>query len=406
MLPVKFEKSRKRLSDEWKELEERLKAIERQARTIGRLILDVEAKEECIRMAERGIFLEPSSLSSVRPFDASPALQDLAAIRKKLPSFLSSPLRDLYEERCDELALDLEIAQALGQARKIRPLVARRYGSGREKFASRSLVEWAERILDAFRGKEQDPTIDHLDLARAIRAIAQRLGLSVDVKVTQALSASAAYGEKRVWIQKRKFGLCEARRIVAHEVFGHLLSEENALRQKVGLFEIGTKSAFRDQEGIAIWWEEKTNAIDGHRVQALASRTIATAMLHEGAQFSEVLRILVEKWGIEVRLAVTSTERAFRGGGFARDSAYLLGWLRVRHALARGKLKPEELQAGRLSLEAIPLLHGILRLGKAIEPGLANKLLDQVGLSGCNKKNVEFHAKLHEIGLACDGSNP
>jgi len=51
-----------------------------------------------------------------------------------------------------------------------------------------------------------------------------------------------------------------------------------------------------------------------------------------------------------------TTERAYRGGGAARDAGYLAGFLRVRAAIASAQATLDELRRGRVSLEHLPVL--------------------------------------------------
>ena len=78
--------------------------------------------------------------------------------------------------------------------------------------------------------------------------------------------------------------------------------------------------------------------------------------MHRGASFAECSRTLCRDEGFSAQEAVVITERAYRGGGVARDTSYLLGWLRVHDALRRGEASPDELRIGRVSLDALPEL--------------------------------------------------
>jgi hypothetical protein len=69
--------------------------------------------------------------------------------------------------------------------------------------------------------------------------------------------------------------------------------------------------------------------------------------------------------GFSVPETVTLCERAYRGGGVARDASYLHGYLRVRDAVTAGVTTLDELRMGRVGLAALPALRGLIALGLA-----------------------------------------
>jgi hypothetical protein len=194
---------------------------------------------------------------------------------------------------------------------------------------------------------------------------AREVGLSLAVRLEARLSAGAATGDHTIYVQDRPFGAVEARRLVAHEVLGHALAGARGAREQFAIFEIGTAGSFADQEGLAIALEEQAGALDGARWRILAARVVATDRMHEGASFGETARGLVRDVGLPPGVAITTTERAYRGGGVARDAGYLAGLLRVRAALADESASVDELRAGRLDLGAIPTLRWAVGQGLA-----------------------------------------
>jgi hypothetical protein len=162
-----------------------------------------------------------------------------------------------------------------------------------------------------------------------------------------------------VFVASRRFGRRECVRLVAHEVLGHAVAAANGSAHPLKLVETGTAGSFADQEGTAIALEEAAGALDAPRWRVLAARVVATDRMHAGASFGETALSLHRDLGLPPDVAVVTAERAYRGGGVARDAAYLIGYLRVRDALGRELVTLDELRQGRVSLSAIPALRAL-----------------------------------------------
>jgi hypothetical protein len=280
----------------------------------------------------------------------------------------------LYAERFDELELDLAILDAWGDPKRVRPLCARRYGRGDEPaqtaFGEVPLAALAEQLLRMLprepaqartlpaTARRHEPSVERLVLRAA-----HGVGLDPAVRVEPRLASLAATGERTVFLSDRSFSLREARRLVAHEVFGHLVVAANARAQPLRLLQIGLRGAFADQEGVSLYLEAALGLMCSERLRTLAARVLATRCLHQGASFGETARELHDSYGLSAELAILTSERAYRGGGVARDAGYLAGFLRVRAALAAGHATLDELRSGRVSLEQLPLLRTLERQG-------------------------------------------
>jgi uncharacterized protein (TIGR02421 family) len=196
-----------------------------------------------------------------------------------------------------------------------------------------------------------------------IERAAMGIGLDADVRVEPRLASLAATGERTVFLADRLFSVREARRLTAHEVFGHLVVAANARAQPLRLLQIGLKGAFADQEGLALYLEEQLGVMCGERLRTLAARVVATELLHAGASFGETALLMHREHGFSAEAAVLIAERTYRGGGAARDSGYLAGYLRVRAAMAAGIADVDELRRGRVSLASLPLLRELEKDG-------------------------------------------
>lgn len=272
----------------------------------------------------------------------------------------------LYEARLDELELDLAILAAWGDEQRVRPLSARRYGRGSELVRMGDgevpLAQVARNLLETLAPRAAEPTSlpadarDGSSVAALIRRAALGIGLDVDVRVEPRLASLAATGERTVFLADREFTLHEARRLTAHEVFGHLVVAANARAQPLRLMQIGLAGLFADQEGLALYLEQELGLLCNDRLRTLAARVVATVWLYDGASFGEIARMLCDRHDFAPAAAVAIAERTFRGGGVARDAGYLAGFLRVRSAIKSGDCTLDELRRGRVSLRWVRAL--------------------------------------------------
>lgn len=324
-----------------------------------------EERRRLIACVERGEVVEPRFEPSRRRL--SPETWRWLERARRLAPASAAP--QLYADRLDELELDLMMIESLGDARRVRPLAARRFGTGAAMVPTEDgevrVACVAEHILEAVElsyeprvlpasGRHGEPS-----LAELIRRVAGRAGLEVEVRVEPRLVASAATGERVVFIADRWFGVREALRLAVHEVLGHLVAAANGRAQPLRILELGTAGSFGDQEGVALFLEEQAGVMDSLRLKTLAARVMATDRMHSGAHFGDTTRELVRDHGFSAADAVAIAERAWRGGGVARDVGYLRGWLRVRSAISAGDTTIDELRSGRVGLLDVPAMRAL-----------------------------------------------
>jgi len=289
-----------------------------------------------------------------------------------------SPAAELYRARLEELELELSMIEALGDPKRVRPLAARRFGDGRMTVALPGgpvpLAQLASALLDSLPHREEPREVPPYDapgrpsLVALMHAVACSAGLSLEVKVEPRLSAGAATGDRTVFIADRWFGRRESLRFAVHEVLGHAVAAANAREQPIRIFEVGTAGSFGAQEGLALWLEEKAGVLDAYRLRVIAARVLATDRMHRGAHFGETARWLHREHELSPMDAISIAERAYRGGGVARDAGYLAGWLAVRAALAEGTTTIDALRAGRVGLQVAEELPALIELGLARAP--------------------------------------
>jgi uncharacterized protein (TIGR02421 family) len=289
------------------------------------------------------------------------------------------PAARLYLAKIEELELDIAMLASLGDSRIVRPLASRRFGTGEELIDTsegpQRLIDYSMRLLtgpsltSASARRRERPSVPAESIAgepclrELVEHIARAAGLSVSVRVERNLTAGAATGDRTVFIADRVFTLREAWRLALHEVLGHLTAAENGRQQPLRLLEWGTAFCFADQEGVALCIEQDFGVLDRARLRALAGRVLATRNMHAGAAFGETARTLYRDHHFSANDAIAICERAYRGGGVARDAGYLRGYLRVRQALAVGDTTLDELRMGRVGVDALPELRALQAAG-------------------------------------------
>lgn len=361
------------------ELDACLKRVSRAARVLPGLTAKHGPKER-LRLVDA---LERGDAGALRPEFQSEAKsiergvwRDLEEARRLSHDTVAG---SLYRDRLDELELELMLIEALSHPKRVRPLAARRFGDGRELF------ERAVRMLDVAHPDAESEGEDEKLSAQGPRSlesilthVAAAAGIKIKVQLEAKLVSSAAAGERTVFISPRPIGAREAHRLAVHEVLGHLVAAANARAQKLALFRVGSATAFADQEGLALHLEAESGLLDSRRVRTIAARVWVTKQMHEGMSFRDAVLTLHGEMAFSAVDAVTLGERAFRGGGIARDACYLRGWRRVRQSIQSGEGSIDTLRCGRVATRDVLTLEALRKRGLACrstyEPSLSRSL--------------------------------
>lgn len=366
------------------ELDACLKRVSRAARVLPGLTAKHGPKERARLVAALesgdGDALQPQFQSEAQTIKRA-VWHDLEEARRLSHDAVAG---QLYRDRLEELELELMLIEALSHPKRVRPLAARRFGDGG------ALFEAAIRILNvpqpdvesADIAAEMLPAQGARSLESILRSVAQSAGIDIKVQVEPKLVSSAAAGERTVFISPRPIDAREAHRLAVHEVLGHLVAAANGRAQKLALFRVGSATAFADQEGLALHLEAESGLMDVRRVRTIAARVWVTKKMHEGMNFRDVVLTLHGEMEFSAADAVTLGERAFRGGGIARDACYLRGWRRVRQSIQSGEGTLDELRCGRVSARDMLTLRALREGGLACEPTYQPSLSRSLAATG------------------------
>ncbi|MDA9009459.1 flavohemoglobin expression-modulating QEGLA motif protein, partial [Alphaproteobacteria bacterium] len=199
------------------------------------------------------------------------------------------------------------------------------------------------------------------------------------IKIIDNLSAKALAGRRFIKINKSsKFSFKDVSQLFHHEAVIHVGTTLNGLRQfdlpSISVPHAGTT---KTQEGLAVFAEFMSGAMDPRRMRRLSDRVIAIEMAMSGANFLDIYRFFLERTD-DPDLSFENSRRVMRGGlmsggaPFTKDIVYLEGLLHLHQflkqllSLGRADLIPL-LFCGKIDIRHLPAL-AILAKEKLIEP--------------------------------------
>ncbi|MBN1605404.1 MAG: DUF1704 domain-containing protein [Polyangiaceae bacterium] len=302
------------------------------------------------------------------------AAPDFSALRAGLEQVIEhadavGPWGPLYAERARELDQEAALAEAIGspvfaeRARARFPVEIGEHGDRAALWAR----HWAGlgEVDQPGPVHRSDDLRDPDSLISVMHGAIGECRLAWRIEVRDDLECAALTADRVVVVCAGLFhGTHDIRRIVVHELFGHVLPRERAAREPVGLFRVGSASSSEDEEGRALCIEERARCLGGSRRTELARRHLAALAIRDGALWPDVVE-LVMSTGAALERALSLAARVSRGGGLAREIVYLPALSRVRQAL---ELEPDLeawMRRGRISV------HAARRLRELGEPRVA-----------------------------------
>ncbi|MEQ1932233.1 MAG: flavohemoglobin expression-modulating QEGLA motif protein, partial [Parvularculaceae bacterium] len=162
------------------------------------------------------------------------------------------------------------------------------------------------------------------------------------IEIAKNVSGKAAAGRDYVKLRAdAAFSDLDAAQILQHEAFVHIATGKNGEAQPH--FPILAESYpgnARTQEGLAVFAEFVSGALDPSRFKRLADRVIAIEMSAQGADFIAIFNFFRERNAVDAPFeAFESARRVVRGGlvegraPFTKDAVYLQGLLEVHNYL-------------------------------------------------------------------------
>lgn len=271
------------------------------------------------------------------------------------------------------------------------------YSSALFGHPTRLMLDKKTRVLDL--AKHLDNALEDLNFNKLVmeqveqkltaKEFAEALRLKLDryfgkaapkVVLAPKLSAKATANSSRIRIRSSaNFTERDIEQLLHHEALVHAATGKNGQRQKhfkiLGRAHAGTTEI---QEGLAVFAEIITGAMDPLRFSRLSGRVLAIEMAIQGADFKEVYDFFLER-NDDPSQSYENTRRIFRGGvitggaPFTKDMVYLNGLLRV-HNFMRTVVKLNRadlirvLFSGKMDIEDVPALAQLASNGRLSAP--------------------------------------
>jgi uncharacterized protein (TIGR02421 family) len=357
---------------------------------------------------------------SYRKPDLSEVRKELAAIEKEAGD--GDPLREYLRRTAESWRVAAEMLEAVGTEGVTAPSI-QLYGRPGDAIpgshysnldAARYFVELSDE-LGADMADDDIVTNISSELLRKdlSKVLDEFFGQGViAVEVDNDLTAKAAAGATRIRLRGgTRFSQYDRHQLLNHEAYVHSLTALNGREQPV-LASLARTSprVTATQEGLAVFAELMSGAIDIARLKRISLRILALDMALNGADFVEVYRYF-NRCGQSVADSFHSAQRVFRGvplcGGsaFAKDNVYLSGLMDV-HTFFRWALKERRLDllrylfAGKLTLGDVMSLEPYFQSGALAAPrwlppwmqhvhGLAGKLAFSLFINRVRMSKVE-----------------
>ena len=358
-----------------------LRDAERPVRILRTVSWDPEVRERFFADGEREL-----PVVTYHPFDPAATLACVAEARRLATG--DSDIDRWLRRQAESIELGARMLAAVGTADLYR-MSAEIYGTPMSPLADQSstsldLARALDRTLDAARGVDLGPegVVDAVEIAsRVTRAVDRHFGERAPrVTIDEHLSANALAGTDAIRIRRgARFTDRDAVQLIHHEAFVHVgTSLAGRAQDDLPILAAGHAGTTRTQEGLAVFAEFISGAIDPDRLDRLADRVLAIQMAIDGADFLEVYHFFVERTG-DREQAFENARRVFRGGvltggaPFTKDVVYLDGLLRVhnflRAAVAAGRSDCLRLLfVGKIDIEDIPALCHLSEMGMVRRP--------------------------------------
>ena len=200
------------------------------------------------------------------------------------------------------------------------------------------------------------------------------------IEIVEALSANALASASAIRLRRdARFTDRDAAQLLQHEAYLHVATSLNGRAQKdLPILACGHPYTARFQEGLAVFAEIISGAIEMDRFARLADRVFAIQQVIDGADFIEIYRFFLDRTG-RAEQSFENTRRVFRGGvvsggaPFTKDCVYLYGLLQagntIRALFSSGRSDCLPLLfCGKLDVRDLPALCELAALGLVQAP--------------------------------------
>jgi len=337
---------------------------------------------------------------SYTPLDAAPVHEALRAARALIdggPESSRGPVQAWLLRVADVIGTGADMLAGIGTKEFHRQSV-RLYGSPQSDLLNcdvrpLDLARMLDYVLGSFHNLEinldakTEATTTSEELAlRMAKILARHFAEAAPkIEIVEHLSSNALAGARYIRIRRDAvFSDRDLAQLVQHEAFVHIATSLNGAAQSAfPILAAGHPGTTRTQEGLAVFAELISGAMDPSRLLRLADRVLAIQMSMDGANFLELYRYFRERTHNDFS-AFENARRITRGGlvegsgPFTKDSVYLEGLVRVHNFL---RIAVQEtrvdcirlLFAGKMDIDDMPAIttlaaHGLCTFPRFLPP--------------------------------------
>jgi len=372
-----------------------LKKAERPVRVLRAVAWGPEVAERFFASGEKEL-----PQVTYTPLDAAPVHETLRAARAMIdagPEGGRGPVQAWLLRIADVIGIGADMLAAIGTKEFHRQSV-KLYGSPQADLLNcdvrpLDLARMLDYVLGAFQNLEinldakadANTTPDEL-AARMAPILARHFAEKAPkIEIVDHLSSNALAGASYIRLRRSAvFSDRDLAQLVQHEAFVHIATSLNGSAQAAfPILGAGHPGTTRTQEGLAVFAELISGAMDPSRLMRLADRVLAIQMAMDGANFLELYRYFCERTHNKFS-AFENARRICRGGmveggaPFTKDSVYLEGLVRVHNFLriAVQETRVDTIRllfAGKMDIEDMPAIttlaaHGLCTFPRFLPP--------------------------------------
>ncbi len=235
---------------------------------------------------------------------------------------------------------------------------------------------YARSLLEHIQREEESFSVPSDVLQDDLRAYLRSYGLT-QWRVVPHTTWTTTVNHTREVIKvhpERRFTERDRVRLPVHEVGVHILREINHRSQDHAfIHRSGSEHYVSTEEGLAAYAEELNDVLAPNLLREYAARHVAVAHAASGASFRSCYTDL-RGADLSPEEAWRTTLRAYRGGCFTRDKAYLEGYRAVKD-FAEGGGDLAHLYVGKVALSQVPSIVWLLAKRKITRPRLLPSFL-------------------------------
>jgi len=333
------------------------------------------------------------------PLDAAPIHETLTAARAMIdagPEGSRGPVQAWLLRIADFIGTGADMLAAIGTKEFHRQSV-KLYGSPQADLLNcdvrpLDLARMLDYVLSAFHNIEVnldkvEATVTADEMAVRMETVLARhfQEAAPKIEIVDHLSSNALAGARYIRLKRSAvFSDRDLAQLVQHEAFVHIATSLNGGAQSAfPILAAGHPGTTRTQEGLAVFSELISGAMDPSRLLRLADRVLAIQMAMDGANFLELYRFFCERTHNKLS-AFENARRVTRGGlveggaPFTKDSVYLEGLVRVHNFLriAVQETRVDTIRllfAGKMDIEDMPAIttlaaHGLCTFPRFLPP--------------------------------------